>query len=406
MFPSYPNIPGRLWLEDGVHKLAQALHWWIDGAPGRQKRKEYQRLYEHGKFEEAALALRQALRVAPNDPELMMRVAGLSRFGLLPLEDALPLLGRIVSEAPPILARRALIYIVNLLWERKGADAAMEWFPRLVLEGETSARILLRAAAVANDAGNHREAFNLLARVHRGKPSELSSMGYLNLILAAAADGVVELPQAERARVVDTHLSRFEGRFVELIRQSVGNVAVVANGPSLEGLGLGDSIDSHRRVVRFNNHAAAPNSSDHGQRTDIWVRAAELTHVPLQQTSPDGLIVLTGCNIRNRYYTGLQLLEPYLDKNLPVEFVPTTLYHMLFATLDASPSAGLIGLAWTALVSEGQLSPHQVMGYSLGQNTSAISYYHGSSHVGVWPSRHNWQAEQAYFDALLVQAAK
>ncbi|WP_455272848.1 glycosyltransferase family 29 protein [Rhizobium herbae] len=404
MFPTYPQILGRLGLEDGLYKIGQTVRWWMEGAPGRQERKKYLRLYEQGEFEEAALALRHALKTTPNDPELMMQVASLSRFGLLPLAEALPLLRTIVSEGPPMLSQRALVYLVNLLWERKGAGEAMEWFPRLIRLEETSVRVLLRAAALANDAGYRREAFDLLARVGRNKPSALSSMGYLNLILATAAEnGTVVLPQAERARAVAAHLSRFEDRFAQLVRQSTGDVAVVANGPSLEARGLGGTIDSHRLVIRFNNHAAAAAAADQGERTDIWFRPADFTHIPLRETQPSHLMALTGCNIRNRFSNGLQLLEPYLHRDLAVELVPTALYERMFAALDASPSAGLIGLAWAQSEIGEKLSPRQVFGYSLDHNTSAVSHYYGKRHTGSWPSRHNWPAEQIFFHSLISE---
>ncbi len=404
MFSTYPHILGRLGLEDGLHKIGQTVRWWMEGAPGRRDRKKYLRLYEQGEFEEAALALRHALTATPNDPELMMQVASLSRFGLLPLADALPLLQTIVSHGPPVLAQKALNFLVNLLWERKGANEAMEWFPRLIREGETSERVLLRAAALANDAGYRREAFDLLARIGRSKPSALSSTGYLDLILAAAADnGKIVLPQAERARAVAAHLSRFEDRFVQLIQQSAGNLAVVANGPSLEARRLGSVIDSHQLVIRFNNHAAAVESADLGQRTDIWFRPADFTHIPMRETQPGILVVLTGCNIRNRFSNGLQLLEPYLHRDVAIELVPTALYGRMFAALDASPSAGLIGLAWTQSEVGEKLSPGQVFGYSLDHNTSAVSHYYGKRHTGSWPSRHNWQAEQTFFHSLISE---
>lgn len=403
MFPTYPHILGRLGLEDGFHKIGQTVRWWMEGAPGRQERKKYLRLYEQGEFEEAALALRHALTSTPNDPELMMQVAGLSRFGLLPLAEALPLLRTIVSDGPPALAQKALVYLVNLLWERKGAGEAMECFPRLVREGETSARVLLRAAAIANDAGYHREAFDLLVRVGRSKPSALSSMGYLNLILETAADsGTLVLPQAERARAVASHLARFEGCFTQLVKQSIGNVAVVANGPSLEARGLGSIIDSHQLVIRFNNHAAAA-ADDQGQRTDIWFRPTDFTHIPMRETPPNILMALTGCNIRNRFSNGLQLLEPYMHQDRAIELVPTSLYERMFAALDASPSAGLVGLAWAQSEIGEKLSPRQVFGYSLDRNTSAVSHYYGKRHTGSWPSRHNWQAEQIFFHSLISE---
>lgn len=403
MFPTYPHISGRLGLENGLRRIGQTVRWWMEGAPGRQERKKYLRLYEQGEFEEAALALRDALTAAPTDPELMLQVANLSRFGLLPLEEALPLLRNVISKAPPALARQALIHLFNLLWERKGAETAMAWFPHLVRESEKSPRLLLRAAALANEAGQTTEAFDLLTRVGRSDPSALSAMGYLDLILAAADAGAAELPQAPRARSVADYLSRFEGRFAEMTSTASGDVAVVANGPSVLGLGLGSAIDAHQLVVRFNNHGSAPGSVDLGERTDIWFRPTEFTHVPMREGPGPQLIALTGCNIRNRYSNGLQLLEPHVQAGLPVELVPTRLYRHLFAALDASPSAGLIGLAWTQDAIGRKLSPGQVFGYSLGHNTSAVSHYYGKRHTGSWPSRHNWQAEQAFFQSLMSE---
>ena len=403
MLPTYPHIPGRLGLEDGLRRIGQTVRWWMEGAPGRQERKKYLKLYEQGEFEAAALALRDALKAAPSDPELMLQVANLSRFGLLPLEDALPLLRTVISKAPSALSRPALIQLFNLLWERKGAETAMAWFPHLVRESEKTPRLLLRAAALANEAGQAKEAFDLLARVGRSDPSALASMGYLDLILAAADAGAAELPQAPRARTVADYLSRFEGRFTEIIAAASGDVAVVANGPSLAGAGLGGTIDSHKVVVRFNNHAATPGSADLGERTDIWFRPTEFTHVPKSDAPDLRLIALTGCNIRNRYSNGLQLLEPHVQAGLPVELVPTRLYRDLFAALDASPSAGLIGLAWVQDEIRRKLSPGQVFGYSLGRNTSAVSHYYGKRHTGSWPSRHNWQAEQAFFQSLMSE---
>ncbi|MBC7312372.1 MAG: glycosyltransferase family 29 protein [Rhizobium sp.] len=403
MLSTFPHMHRELGLEGGLRKIGQTVRWWMEGAPGRLSRKRYVRLYQQGQFEEAALALRQALEATPDDAQLMLQVANLSRFGLLPLEEALSLLRRIATEAPPAAARQALIRMINLLWERRGADAAMEWFAPLVGDEETTARPLLRAAALAHEAGETRKSFGLLARVGRNDPTALPSMGYLDLILAVADDGAAELPQAGRARAVAAHLSRFEGTFTRMIAGTAGDVAVVANGPSLEGLALGRTIDSHQLVVRFNNHAAKPGSADQGERTNIWFRPTEFTHVPMREAPIPELMALTGCNIRNRYSNGLQVLEPYVHADLPVELVPKELYARLFAALDASPSAGLIGLAWTHEAVGRKLSPAQVFGYSLGRNTSAVSHYYGKRHTSSWPSRHNWQAEHSLFQSLISE---
>ncbi|MCA1969332.1 unnamed protein product [Ciceribacter sp. T2.26MG-112.2] len=403
MLSTFPHMHRELGLEGGLRKIGQTVRWWMEGAPGRLSRKRYVRLYQQGQFEEAALALRQALEATPDDAQLMLQVANLSRFGLLPLEEALSLLRRIATKAPHAAARQALVSMINLLWERRGADAAMEWFAPLVGDEKTTARLLLRAAALAHEAGETRKAFDLLNRVGHNDPAALPSMGYLDLILAIADDGAAELPQAGRARAVAAHLSRFEGTFTQMIAGTAGHVAVVANGPSLEGLALGRIIDSHQLVVRFNNHAAKPGSADQGERTNIWFRPTEFTHVPMREAPAPELMALTGCNIRNRYSNGLQVLEPYVHAELPVELVPKELYARLFAALDASPSAGLIGLAWTHEAVGRKLSPAQVFGYSLGRNTSAVSHYYGKRHTSSWPSRHNWQAEHSLFQSLISE---
>lgn len=403
MLSTFPHMHRELGLEGGLRKIGQTVRWWMEGAPGRLSRKRYVRLYEQGRFEEAAQALRQALEATPDDMQLMLQVAGLSRFGLLPLEEALPLLRRVATEARGASARQALIRMINLLWERKGADAAMEWLPFLVRADETTARVLLRAAALAHEAGETAEAFDLVARVGRNDPSALPSMGYVDLILAVADDGAADLPQAGRARAVAAHLSRFEGSFTRMIAGTAGHVAVVANGPSLEGQGLGRAIDSHRLVIRFNNHAATPGSADQGERTNIWFRPTEFTHVPMRATPAPELMALTGSNVRNRYSNGLQVLEPYVQAELPVELVPKEVYTRLFAALDASPSAGLIGLDWAQQAVGRKLSPAQVFGYSLGRNTSAVSHYYGKRHTSSRPSRHNWQAEHRLFQSLISE---
>jgi len=403
MLAAYPRIFHGLRLGDELRKIGQTVRWWMNGAPGRLEHKKYLRLYEQGEFKEAALALREALAAAPHNPELMLQKAKLSRFGLLPMEDAIPVLKTLVSQAPPALARQASVQLFNLLWERKGAEAAMSLFPVLVRDGEKSPRLLLRAAALANEAGHINEAFDALARASRIDPSALSSTGYLELIIAASDAGAAKFPQAARARAVIAHLSRFEGKFARMIGGACGSVAVVANGPSLLNLGLGRVIDSHQLVIRFNNHAASPGSVDQGEKTNIWVRPTEFAHVPMRDIRPGGLLVLTGCNIRHRYSNGLQVLEPYVQEDLPVELVPKKLYEHLFSVLDASPSAGLIGLAWAQEAAERKLSPAHVFGYSLDRNTSAVSHYYGRFHKGSWPSRHNWQAEHVFFQSLMSE---
>lgn len=64
--------------------------------------------------------------------------------------------------------------------------------------------------------------------------------------------------------VSDTFLRLVEGK----------SIAVVGNGPSEVGKGLGSEIDSHDIVVRINNYAIDGYENDYGTKTDIWVKAS------------------------------------------------------------------------------------------------------------------------------------
>lgn len=58
--------------------------------------------------------------------------------------------------------------------------------------------------------------------------------------------------------------------FVEMFPEQQ-SVILVGNGPSLTGSGLGEWIDSHEIVVRFNEAAVLDHVADVGRKTDILV---------------------------------------------------------------------------------------------------------------------------------------
>lgn len=49
-------------------------------------------------------------------------------------------------------------------------------------------------------------------------------------------------------------------------------VAVVGNGPSERGKGLGREIDAHDVVIRFNNYRTHGYEDDYGRKTDVWMK--------------------------------------------------------------------------------------------------------------------------------------
>lgn len=56
-------------------------------------------------------------------------------------------------------------------------------------------------------------------------------------------------------------------------------VAIIGNGPSEKGRRLGQEIDKHEIVIRFNNYNVLGYEEDYGTRTDIWVRGSGASDV-------------------------------------------------------------------------------------------------------------------------------
>lgn len=58
------------------------------------------------------------------------------------------------------------------------------------------------------------------------------------------------------------------------------SIAVVGNGPSERGRGLGGEIDAHDIVIRINNYRTNGYERDYGRRTDVWMKcgAADIGH--------------------------------------------------------------------------------------------------------------------------------
>lgn len=387
-------------LKRASYWLANRIEWWAFGRPGLTQRRECDRLYAGGAFDESAAALRSAYQAWPHDDALALRLAGQARFGFLTTDEALRIYETIAARAPRNLARRALREALNLTWERRGAKEATGWAQRLFDCPGRSSRDLFRIAALWNEIGRVDAALDILRDARRKAPGDLSRLGYLDLVAAADRAGVGGVATGTEARRLCELLDAGEGRFAGLVGNGE-DVAIVANGPGLTGCGRGAVIDAHRIVIRFNNHTGGRGLVDQGERTDIWIRPPGVTHVPLGSVRGIRNLVLTGCNARHRFSNAISVLEPFLEERPPIEFIPFEIYRSLFHRLEASPSSGLIGLAWLAERAGGLVDESHVFGYSPGENSKAISYYYGKRVEGAWPSRHNWPAEETLVRALV-----
>lgn len=346
----------------------------------------------------AAAVLRRALAEHPHDLDLAFAVGALSRYGFTPFAEAEALFEAVrdAPDARPALRRAAHAALFELVWERRGADAGLA--RALLSQRRLRPATVLRAAAALVAAGHAEEGVAAALRLGRRTPAALARTGHLDLLCALrASGGDGGLVHAEAAARLSDALADAEGLFDRLVAEGPRGVALVANGPGLSGLGA--VIEAHRLVVRFNAFPDAP--TDHGRRTDVWMRPHDDTLVPLRTVPGLRLVVATGCDLRARFADAAPRLAKLLGLGAALAVVPTGLYRRLFARLEAAPSVGLIGLAWAAEAAGGPLDAASAFGYALQRNSSSVSRYHDRVVVGRRPGRHNWPAEHAMSLTLL-----
>lgn len=178
--------------------------------------------------------------------------------------------------------------------------------------------------------------------------------------------------------------------FALLLRQRVAaGICLVGNAGSLIGAGLGNKIDHHGLVVRFNRYCG-PHSeeADLGRRMDLWVGAPGYSG-----DSPAGVdwVVSTGPDMlfRRQNWTPF---ETRLKHDLPVLTVPLPIWRDLVTECCAPPSAGILMLSWIRVL----LGSWQgVSTVGIGLPPSGGTPYHHVVTKQLPYARHNWEMECA-----------
>lgn len=119
------------------------------------------------------------------------------------------------------------------------------------------------------------------------------------------------------------------------------SIAVVGNGPSERGKGLGAEIDSHDIVVRINNYRTKGYERDYGRRTDVWMKcgAADIEH---WLKDPDIKAVLYTEDIVNVGMISqfVKFPEEELNRGLIVDYIDEADHAALANEIGAVPSSG------------------------------------------------------------------
>ena len=395
--------PGMLRSSVSAGSARSLRRWVLEGSAARGLVAESSRLSARRQFDEAAAALLRAWEQAPYHAGLALAVSHLARYGSVSFErasDALRL--ALTHDLEPISRRRLRHALLELIWERVGADHEAAHLARKVSRhARLHSALSFRCAALLNASGAHDEAVETFERAARRAPRVAARVAYLNLCLTLEATGRHDLVHARAAREVAAALEAHGGRLSHLVGAARGRCAVVANGPSLVGAKRGRQIDGHDLVVRCNRYVeGADHAADYGSRTDVWFRPHTQARVPMRPVEAIKLLVVLGCDIPNRFSDGVVALASLRAHGPALELIPAEIYRRLFNLLGAAPSSGTLALAWTSQLAHGRLPPPRAFGFDLALNDAATSHYASGKSIGRTPSRHNWPAETRFVESL------
>jgi len=176
------------------------------------------------------------------------------------------------------------------------------------------------------------------------------------------------------------------------------DICVVGNAGSLRGASLGERIDRHGRVVRFNRyHSDAAGPQDLGRRLDVWVCAPKFlpeAAAMVQGRFDVAWLVLSGPDVRyHRAGAALDwaLVDTLVEAGVRVVTVPLEVWRGLVDRLAAPPSAGVLLLAWVhALL--GGWGALTIAGFGGAQMRGHAYHHAGRGRAG---RRHAWGRERA-----------
>lgn len=173
-----------------------------------------------------------------------------------------------------------------------------------------------------------------------------------------------------------------------------GAICVVGNAGNMKGALLGDVIDQHDCVARFNTFSSSETDvKDMGYKHNIWVVTPGFEVAALPE-SFSGTVIMTGPDMRYRLlsWSGVAIV---VEHDLKLLTTPLQVWRDLVRKLQAPPSAGIVFLAWLKVLL-GSWKGVSVAGFNA--LSEAESVYHHTDTKHKPSARHNWAAE-----AILLQ---
>lgn len=236
-----------------------------------------------------------------------------------------------------------------------------------------------------------------------GAPEPARFAGYADEsppIAACLREAGIDIPEPA-ARLADLHRQQTTWRdeLGALLGGGAGAACIVGNAASLSGSRLGQRIDDHALVVRFNRwRSAATADADIGRRLDVWVCTSRfLPDLPSLAVAPPAWLVLSGPDARfdrdGRRVDWSQVLA-LVDQGVRVVTVPLDVWRDAVGPLEAPPSAGVLMLAWAQRL----LVPGTRLAIA-GFDSAGGGRYHHADQRQRPGRRHAWRREAALIDS-------
>ena len=260
--------------------------------------------------------------------------------------------------------------------------------------------ILLKYAAILNEAGFTSDALMRYKQAIKLKPSCIDQRRYLALkAMITSVEPRIHGASPYERDTFNKYKSQ-QGRFKQLIQKHNDDFCVIGNSPCELGKNQGDTIDKHGLIIRFNNFATDyPYCKDYGKKTNIWVKTTNFVDVKRRDLSDFEHILLSSANIENTGSQGTSDIFEFMELGKTVEAYPQQIVLEVISKLKTPPSAGILLLYWIYKLT-GPIDRKHVYGFSFTDQGRGESshYFEKSTNHGY---RHNWDSEKSFFETLL-----
>ena len=385
------------WMKETKSVLAPKFT--SDPEIAKQHFRIFQRRVRDRQFDSAAEEISSAIKLDPENyayplarANLLLTRGELSERTKNDLLESVNLAGK--KTIGPLRA------LAGFIWKNEGVTQELLQTINLILSSgaEIDVKLMLWIAAIYADAGFIENAAELYVEAMNKDATIASKQRYLFLLHHVSLIYPEKVENLERVRFAYNTMLSAQGEFEKICR-SGKRIAVVGNSPCELGRGMGDAIDKHDIVIRFNNFSTAyPFVADYGSKTNIWVKTGLFETVHRRNGVDFDLIIQSASHLPVASPNGVDVMWSAIADGNIMEFIPLKLKYDLVKKLQATPSAGLLILSWIYSIN-GPLSRDSVFGFSfIDQQAGSHTSYHSAPDNGTY--KHNWEAEREIFDTL------